>query len=83
MCQWVETARMHGERGVGFFIKDKVAQKEIEVRYCPMEIMWSDVMTKSQQGRLFREMRAIIMNRPIDYDESIIRYVYTFITGVC
>ena len=35
-----------------FFIEDKIAQKEIEVRYCPTEKMWSDVLTKPQQGKL-------------------------------
>ena len=53
-----------------FFVKEKIAQKDIEVKYGPTEKMWLDVMTKPQQGKLFREMRAITMNCPIDYDKS-------------
>ena len=52
-----------------FFIKDKIVQKEIEVKYCPTERIWSDTMTKLQQGQLFQEMWAMIMNRPFDYDK--------------
>ena len=53
-----------------FFIKEKIAQREIEVKYCPTEKMWSDGMIKPQQGQVLMEMRAIMMNCPTDYDES-------------
>ena len=52
-------------------MKDKIAQKEMEVKYCPTKQMWSDVMTKPQQGQLFQEMQASDMNCPIIYNETI------------
>ena len=42
-------------------------QKEVEVKCCPTKNMSSDVMTKPQQGQLFQEMQAIIMNYPVNY----------------
>ena len=32
--------------------------------------MWLDILTKPKQGQQFRLMRAIIMNCPIDYEET-------------
>ncbi|KAL7464347.1 hypothetical protein ACHAXS_004676 [Conticribra weissflogii] len=49
-----------------FFVKDKVDQNEIVLRYCPTEQMWADVLTKPKQGQAFREFRSKIMNVPID-----------------
>jgi hypothetical protein len=45
-----------------FFIKDRVAQKEIEVEHCPTESMVADYFTKPLQGQLCYKMRDIIMN---------------------
>ena len=53
-----------------FFIKDKVEQEEITLKYCPTEQMWSDTFTKPLQGQQFRTMRAMVMNCPEDYDET-------------
>ena len=33
-----------------FFIKDKIEEGEVEIRYCPTEKMWSDVLNKPKQG---------------------------------
>ena len=57
-----------------FFIKNKIAQKEVEVKYCPTEQMWSDIMTKSWQEKQFQYMRAMIMNCPILWGYRRIRY---------
>jgi len=45
--------------------------KELELRYCPTEQMWADVLTKPLQGSAFRQMHAFLMNCPIDYAEDI------------
>ena len=51
-----------------FFIKDKVDQGEITLKYCPTKQMWLDILTKPLQGQQVRTMRAMIMNCPMDYD---------------
>ena len=35
--------------------------------------MWSDVLTKSQQGILFRKMKAVLMNVTENYDNNLER----------
>ena len=52
-----------------FFIKDRVDKGEIKVIDCPAEEMWADILTKPPQGAKFRQMRAFLMNCPIDYHE--------------
>ena len=51
--------------------KDKVEEGEVDIRYCPIEQMWSDVPNKPNQGAPFRKDRAILMNTPIDYDDRV------------
>ena len=53
-----------------FFIKDYAASGEINLRYCPSDRMWADVLTKPLQGMKFRQMRAFLMNCPPDYSED-------------
>ncbi len=49
-----------------FFIKDKVDQKEIVLKYCPTEEMRADVLTKPKLGKIFKGFRSKLMNIPID-----------------
>ena len=56
-----------------FFIKHYYDSGDINLRYCPTEQMWADVLTKPLQGVQFRQMRAILMNCPIDYSEDPIK----------
>ena len=53
-----------------FFRKHSYDSGEIDLRYCPTEQMWADVLTKPLQGSKFREIHAILMNCPIDYSEE-------------
>ena len=39
-----------------FFIKDKIDSNKVSVKYCPMEEMWADVLTKPLQGQKFHLM---------------------------
>ena len=56
-----------------FFIKDRVDAGDIRVIDCPTEVMWADGQSKPlQEGRLFRQMRAKLMNCAEDYSESTI-----------
>jgi hypothetical protein len=50
-------------------IKDRFDAGDVDLKYCPTEEMWADVLTKPLQGHMFRNMRAILMNCPIDYAE--------------
>ena len=37
------------------------------MKYCPLEEMWADVLTKPLQGAPFRKMRSKLMNMPEHY----------------
>ena len=54
-----------------FFVKDKVDDGDIVIKDCPTEVMWADILTKPLQGKAFREMRAVLMNCPIDYIDEL------------
>ena len=52
------------------FIKHYFDSGDINLRYCPTEQMWADILTKPPQGVHFQQMRANLMNCPIDYSED-------------
>jgi hypothetical protein len=54
-----------------FLIKDYHESGEIDLRYCPTDIMWVDVLTNPLQGKKFRDMQAFLQNCPRDYDDDI------------
>jgi hypothetical protein len=54
-----------------FLIKDYYYSGEIDLRYCPTNVMWADVLTKPLQGQKFRDMRAFLQNCPRDYDDDV------------
>ena len=54
-----------------YFVKDKIDEGEVDLRHCPTEIMWSDVLNKPKQGAGFRKDRAVLMNVGIDYDDNL------------
>ena len=45
-----------------FFITDWVANKEVEIIYCPTSDMLADLLTKLLQGSLFKKFRVNILN---------------------
>jgi hypothetical protein len=53
-----------------FLIKDYYDAGEIDVKFCPTDEMWADVLTKPLQGQKFRDMRAFLQNCPRDYDDD-------------
>ena len=61
------TARTKHVKNKFFFVKDKVDQGEIAIVDCPTEKMWGDFFSKPLQGRLFKRMRAVIMNCEEEY----------------
>ena len=44
-----------------FFVKDRIAKGEIEVKYCPTKLMIADCLTKPVQGQLFLELRDLLL----------------------
>ena len=44
-----------------FWLQDRIQKGEINLTYCPTEIMVADFFTKPLQGSLFRKMKAVIM----------------------
>ncbi len=54
-----------------YFVKDKVEEGEVDIRYCPTKQMWSDILNKPKQGAPFIKDRAMLMNVPINYDDRV------------
>jgi hypothetical protein len=54
-----------------FLIKDYYESGKIDLRYCPTDVMWANVLTKPLQGQKFRDMRAFLQNCPRDYDDDV------------
>ena len=54
-----------------FFITDKIAQGEIQVKHVPTDEMWIDSNTKPTMGRRYRVDRSHIMGCPVDLPESL------------
>jgi hypothetical protein len=53
-----------------FLIKDYYDAGEIDVKFCPADGVWADVLTKPLQGQKFRDMQAFLQNFPRDYDDD-------------
>ena len=53
-----------------FLIKDYDDAGEIDVKFCPTDGMWADVLIKPLQGQKFRDMHAFLQNFPRDYDDE-------------
>ena len=47
-----------------FLIKDYYDAREIDVKFCPTDGMWADVLTKPLQGQKLRDMRAFPQGCP-------------------
>jgi hypothetical protein len=45
-------------------IKDYYDAGVINVKFCPTNQIWADVLTKPLQGQKFRDMRAFLQNCP-------------------
>jgi hypothetical protein len=54
-----------------FLIKNHYDSGEIDLCYCPTDVMWADVLTKPLQGQKFGDMRAFLQNCPRDYDNEV------------
>jgi hypothetical protein len=50
-----------------FFIRHYHNSQELDLRYCPLELMWADILTKPLQGAKFCLLRALFMNCLVDY----------------
>ncbi len=53
-----------------FLIKDYYDAGVINVKFCPTDQMWADVLTKPLQGQKFRDMQTFLQNCPQDYEDN-------------
>jgi hypothetical protein len=53
-----------------FLIKDYYDAGAIDVKFCPTDQMWADVLTKPLQGKKFRDMWVFLQNCPQDYEDG-------------
>jgi hypothetical protein len=53
-----------------FLIKDYYDSGEIDLRSCPTDMIWADILTKPLQGQKFRDMHAFLQNCSWDYDNN-------------
>ncbi len=54
-----------------FLIKDYYNSGEIDLQYCPTDVMWADILTKPLQGQKIRDMRAFLQNCSRDYNNDV------------
>jgi hypothetical protein len=60
----MEKCQLVNNRGTStsdIFLKDRVKNDEIKVRYCPTEEMLADFLTKPRQGSLFHRFRDVLL----------------------
>jgi hypothetical protein len=53
-----------------FLIKDYYDAGVINVKFCPTDQMWADILTKPLQGLKFRDMRVFLQNCPQDNEDD-------------
>jgi hypothetical protein len=53
-----------------FLIKHYDDAGKINVKFCPMDKMWVDILTKPLQGQKFRDMRMFLQNCPQDCNNN-------------
>jgi hypothetical protein len=53
-----------------FLIKDYYGAGEIDIKFCPTDKMWADILTKPLQGQKFRDMWVFLQNCPQGYDND-------------
>ncbi len=42
----------------------------IDIKFCPTDQMWADVLAKPLQGQKFRDMQVFLQNFPQDYEDD-------------
>ena len=47
-----------------FFIKDKIDNNELIIKYKSTKTMIADILTKPLQGSRFKELRKLLLNLP-------------------
>ena len=53
-----------------FFIKERVAIKEVEIADFPAGVKWANLLTKPLQGTEFRKMRAQLVTCAMEYKDK-------------
>ena len=58
-----------------FNIKDVIERCDVSVEYCPTGEMWADIFTNPLQGIAFKKIRAMLMNCPVEYAETVFEVI--------
>jgi hypothetical protein len=56
-----------------YLVKDKIDRGDLEIEHMGTDKMWSDILNKPKQGKVFREFRGHLMNVAEDYDDDVER----------
>ena len=57
-------ARRDGTRRINIrylIVKDRISKGEVNIEYCPTKLMVADALTKPAQGKLFLELRDLLL----------------------
>jgi hypothetical protein len=63
-----------------FFIQHYYQSGAINLKYCPSNNMWADILTKPLQGHRFCQLHAVPMNCPINYLEDPLWLIFQYST---
>jgi hypothetical protein len=67
----LSSKRTKHTKAIFFLIKDCYKAGEIDMQYCPTDIMWAYVLTKPLQGQKFRDKCVFLQNFPKNHDGDI------------
>ncbi len=68
--RWSSSKRTKHIKARYFYIKDRIEQGDVSIKWAPTDKMWSDVLTKPKQGKGFRQDRSVLMNCDEDYNDE-------------
>ena len=54
-----------------YLVKDKIDRGDLELQHMGTDKMWSDILNKPKQGKVFHEFGGHLMNVAKDYDDDV------------
>ena len=68
--RWSSSKRTKHIKAHYFYIKERIEQGDVSIKWASTDKMWSDVLTKPKQGKGFRQDRSVLMNCDEDYNDE-------------